>query len=136
MVRLVEVVLKPGSRACPPLATLAAEPGCLSCALYPGYAGVEGARDLHHSGGRQRVGFLVVTATAAQPNAFKTTAGSADDDREQLADTIAGVIRGGYGVPSVYRPKGDLPSDAVVLKSDDARIQRFTATTCDYSSSQ
>ena len=59
MVRLVDVVLKPGSRACPPLATLAAVPGCLSCALYPGYAGVEVPRDLHHSGGRQRVRWLL-----------------------------------------------------------------------------
>jgi len=52
MVRLVEVVLEPGKRACPPLATPAGA-SRLRCAAHPGYAGVGVPRDLHHSLGRQ-----------------------------------------------------------------------------------
>jgi len=52
MVRLVEVVLKPGKRACPPLATPAGA-SRLRCAAHPGYAGAGVPGELHHLRGRK-----------------------------------------------------------------------------------
>ena len=46
MVRLVEVVLEPGKRTCPPLATPAGA-SRLRCATHPGVAGVGDAGGYH-----------------------------------------------------------------------------------------
>jgi len=50
MVRLVEVVLKPGSRTCPPFSSAGAESGGQ---FSPGYAGAEASGNFHHCRGRE-----------------------------------------------------------------------------------
>jgi hypothetical protein len=57
MVRLVEVVLEPGKRACPPLSSAGALSGGQ---LSPGVAGAEAPGNFHHSPGlRTRVAAIV-----------------------------------------------------------------------------
>ena len=51
MVRLVEVVLEPGKRACPPLSSAGAQRGGQ---LSPGYAGAETSGNFHHCRGREQ----------------------------------------------------------------------------------
>jgi len=50
MVRLVEVVLKPGSRVCPSFSSAGAESGGQ---LSPGYAGAEASGNFHYCMGRE-----------------------------------------------------------------------------------
>jgi len=59
MVCLVEVVLEPGKRACPPLCNVSRGADRLECAAHPGYAGVGVPGELHHCGGRQRLSALL-----------------------------------------------------------------------------
>ena len=71
MVRLVEVVLKPGSRACPPFSSAGAQNGGQ---LSPGVAGAEASGNFHHCRGRElSVRRLVQPPAPPQRHQFRDT---------------------------------------------------------------
>jgi hypothetical protein len=113
MVRLVEVVLKPGSRACPPLATPAVA-SRLRCAAHPGYAGV-GCRGIYTTSGDASV--------TGGEHLWRASAQERFERLLRETGVEAGLLFNGSQLRLVVAPKGESSGHLTFRLADLAEVR-------------